>query len=534
LRVVTASEMREIDRKAIEECGIPSLDLMERAGAGAAHVIAAVGIRKADPVVILCGKGNNGGDGFVAGRYLNEWGAKVTCWLIGERDELTSDALRNLVIAEDAGVGVRPFRLGNSEDELQQQLSKAPWAVDALLGTGSRGRLRDPIRSLTRLLNRAPSRVFALDIPTGMNADSGEVDPDCVRSDMTITFGFPKRGLYTLPGRDYVGDITVVDLGYPEESLDVSTGILLWQDMRDRLVWRDPRGHKGTFGRVVVYAGSRGMAGAACLAAESALRSGAGSVQLIVPEGIADVCATKLTEVMVHGVPGSAAGTFTPDSVEPACRFLEKAQSVLLGPGISDAPEAFAFARTILGKLRLPAVVDADGLNAMAGQDDVRPRPGTILTPHPGELGRLLGRSSGAIAEDPVASAREAAARFRCEVILKGAPSVVSSPDGTADLCSLGNDGMATAGSGDVLAGLLAGLLAQEYEPARAARVGTMVHARAGDICRNEIGHHGMVSGDLLRCIPWAWRELETDPAEAARRAREDEDDDAEEEEGSV
>lgn len=533
MRVVTASEMREIDRKAIEECGIPSLDLMERAGAGAAHVIASVGIRKKDPVVFLCGKGNNGGDGFVAGRYLSEWGASVTCWVIGERDELSSDALRNLVIAEDAGVGIRPFRPGQSDEELRQQLSQGPWAVDALLGTGAHGRLRDPIRVLTRILNDSPSRVFALDLPTGMDADSGQTDPDVVRTSMTITFGFPKRGLYTLPGRDVCGDITVVDLGYPEETIDVSTGILLWQDMRHRLAWRDPRGHKGTFGSVLVIAGSRGMAGAACLSAEAALRSGAGIVRLVVPERIADLCAIKLTEVMVHGVPGTEQGTFSPASIDAVAPFLEKSDAVLLGPGLSDAPEAHAFVRGILPRIALPIVMDADGLNALqeGGAEDLG--RSAILTPHPGELSRLTGRPTAAITEDAVAAARDAARTYRCEVILKGAPSVVASPTGSVDLCSLGNDGMATAGSGDVLAGLLAGLLAQEYDPPMAARLGAMVHGRAGDICRNEIGRHGMLSGDLLRCLPYAWRELEADPEKLGRPSlaagAEDEDDDEEE-----
>ncbi|GJM45289.1 MAG: bifunctional NAD(P)H-hydrate repair enzyme Nnr [Gemmatimonadota bacterium] len=523
MRVVTASEMREIDRKAIEECGIPSLDLMERAGAGAAHVIASIGMQPDDNVVFLCGKGNNGGDGFVAARYLREWGAHVTCWVIAERDELSSDALRNLVIAEDAGVAIRPYRPETSEGELQAELAEAPVAVDALLGTGSRGRLREPIRAIARTLNNSPARVFALDMPTGMNADSGEVDPDCVKTAMTITFGFPKRGLYALPGRDICGDVTVVDLGYPEESIDVSTNVLLWQDMRDLLVWRDPRGHKGTFGRAVVIAGSRGMSGAACLAAESALRSGAGVVQLLVPEGIADLCATKLTEVMVHGVPSANGDTFTPESIPHLTRFLEDADSVLLGPGISEAPAAHDFIRTLLPRMSKPLVLDADGLNALRDADSQTighlAGRSTILTPHPGELGRLLDRSAASIVEDAVASARDAARVFRCEVILKGAPSIVASPGGAADLCSFGNDGMATAGTGDVLAGLLTGLLAQEYDASRAARVGVMVHSRAGDICRSEIGRHGMLAGDLLRCVPYAWRELEGDADERLRRS---------------
>jgi NAD(P)H-hydrate epimerase len=345
---------------------------------------------------------------------------------------------------------------------------------------------------------------------------------------MTITFGFPKRGLYSLPGRDLCGDVTVVDLGYPETVLGSGTGLLLWQDMREWLSFRDPHGHKGTFGRVTVIAGSRGMVGAACLAAEAALRSGAGLVKLLVPRPVADVCAVKLTEVMVHGLPGTKTGTFSAEAADAAKPFLEEADAVLLGPGISQSLPAQRFVRTLVPRIKKPLVLDADGLNALRDRDErararLRNFP-AILTPHPGELSRLVQKSTKTITEDSVAAARAAATRFGCEVILKGAPSVVASPDGPVDLCSLGNDGMATAGSGDVLAGLLAGLLAQGYDPFRAARVGVMVHARAGDLCRTELGRRGMIAGDMLRCVPYAWRELESPPAGDDTPAEPDED----------
>ena len=529
LRVVTASEMREIDRKTIEEFGVPSLDLMERAGSGAAQVIATLGVEKQKPVVIVCGKGNNGGDGFVAARYLSGWGANVTCWTIGERDEMTSDALRNLVAAEESGVGVKPFRAGESEEELHGQLEDAQIAVDALLGTGARGTLKDPIRRIARIMNDSGTKIYALDMPTGMNADNGEVDPDCVRSLMTITFGFPKRGLYRMPGRSLCGDVTVVDLGYPEESIDVTTGLLLWQEMRAAVPARPSVGHKGTFGRVLVVAGSRGMSGAACLAAEAGLRSGAGLVRLVVPDSIADLCETKLTEVMVTGATAKG-DVFGPESLEDVLAATEWADTVLIGPGLSGAEETQTFVREFLRRVAKPVVLDADALNALAGaEEDVLERLGklpAILTPHPGELGRVLDIDSSVVAEDSVSWSRQAANDLRSEIILKGAPTVIASPTGEVDFCSLGNDGMATAGSGDVLAGLVAGVLAQGADLPTAARLATMIHSRAGDICRTEIGAHGMLAGDILRCLPYAWRELEGDD-EAAGLA-DDEDDDAE------
>jgi len=435
--------------------------------------------------------------------------------VLGERDELTADALRNLVAAEEAGVSVRSFHPGEADGEVAKDFSTAQVGIDAILGTGATGELREPVRRLTRLLNETDVRAYSLDMPTGMNADSGAVDRDCVQAAMTITFGFPKRGLYSMPGRDFCGDIAVIDLGYPDSSVDVTTGVLLWQEMRALLPLRDPSGHKGTFGSALVIAGSRGMTGAACLAAEAALRSGAGMVKLLVPASVADLCATKLTEVMVYGLPDDGRGTFGAESVAAALPFLADADSVLLGSGLSGTPEVATFARDLLPEIDAPLVLDADGLNAFAAEateppERLRSKP-AILTPHPGELARLTGKSVAELQDDRPASACAAAERFGAEVVFKGAPTVIASPDGTSDLCSLGNDGLATAGSGDVLAGLLAGLLAQGCPVADASRVGAMVHGRAGDICRVELSRRGMIAGDVARCLAYAWRELEFD-----------------------
>ncbi len=514
MKVVTAAEMREIDRRAIEEFGVPSSDLMERAGSGAAEVILESGLEQGAKVTILCGNGNNGGDGFVAGRHLKNWGADVACWVLGERDELAADTLRNLIHAEEAGVRIRPYRPRESDDALRSDLADAALTIDALLGTGSRGRLREPIRRIARIVNAEAKRIVALDLPTGMDADSGAIDADAIRCAVTITFGFPKRGMYVLPGREVCGDVVVIDLGYPEDTMGLSTGVLLWNEMAGLLPPRDPRGHKGVFGRVAIFAGSPGMSGAACLAADAALRSGAGLVKLLVPRGIAAICATKLNEVMVFGLPESAEGTFAPESLDAAAPFLAEADAILLGPGLSESEGARAFARALLEANEKPLVLDADGLNAIRDAKKTTTKRyakrASILTPHPGELARLLGKSIEELVKDTVGAARHAASTFGCEVVFKGAPSVVATTAGATDLCSLGHDGMATAGSGDVLAGLLTGLLAQGFSPDLAARIGVMVHSRAGDIARAELSRRGMVAGDILRFIPYAWRELES------------------------
>ncbi|MAF26290.1 MAG: NAD(P)H-hydrate dehydratase [Gemmatimonadota bacterium] len=519
MRVVTASEMREIDRRAIEEHGVASLDLMECAGTAAAQAIRGTGVGEGTPFVFLCGKGNNGGDGFVAARVLRKAGHPVICWIIGERDELTAETLRNVVGAEDCGVVVKPYRPGESEDAIRADLAASTALVDALLGTGSKGTLRPPIRELTRLLNDSRRPVFALDIPTGVDSDTGATDEDAVRALGTITFGYPKRGMYVMPGRDHCGDITVVDLGYPPDNSGSVTGVLLWQEVGSYCPPRDARGHKGSFGRVAVVAGSPGMTGAACLASEAALRSGAGVVKLLVPESLVTLCATKLTEVMVFGLPEEPGGVLGAAAVDACAPFLGEADAVLLGPGLSMADSVRDFVRSVLPRIDRPLVLDADGLNALE-EDDTGAASGlaggrAIITPHVGELARITGRTPEELLGDPVASARYAAGDLRCEVIFKGSPSIVASPGGSADLCSLGTDAMATAGSGDVLAGLLTGILAQGYEASAAARVGVMVHSRAGDIAAGELSRRGTLAGDILRCVPYAWRDLEA-PAEEA------------------
>jgi NAD(P)H-hydrate epimerase len=255
------------------------------------------------------------------------------------------------------------------------------------------------------------------------------------------------------------------------------------------------------------------MIGAACLAAETALRSGAGLVKLLVPETVAGLCATKLTEVMVFGLPDTGDGAFAGEAADAAAPFLEEADAVLLGPGISTTPPTREFVRRMLDRITQPLVLDADALNSLAASEEPPPaclrEVPAILTPHPGELARLLRTDVAELQADRVHSAIRAAEYYGCEVIFKGAPSVIASPDGDGDLCSLGNDGMATAGSGDVLAGLLAGLLAQGCDAPDAARLGAMVHGRAGDVCRLELGRRGMIAGDIVRCLPYVWRELE-------------------------
>lgn len=516
MKVVTAAEMREIDRRATEEFGVPSADLMERAGSGAAEVLLESGFDPGAKVTVLCGNGNNGGDGFVAARHLKRAGLDVTCWTLGERDELTADTLRSLIHAQEAGVRIRITRDEDSEEKLKRDLEASVLTIDALLGTGARGKLREPIRRIAQIANAASKRVVALDLPTGLDADTGAADADTIQCQLTITFGFPKRGMYVLPGREACGDVVVIDLGYPEETIGLSTGVLLWNELQAILPPRDARGHKGSFGKVVVIAGSPGMSGAACLAAEAALRSGAGLVHLLVPRSIAAICATKLTEVMVHALPDTSEGALGEESVEACAAFLAQADAILLGPGLSSTESAKKFVRALLETNEKPLVLDADGINAIEDSRKATTKKyakrATMLTPHVGEMARLLGKSHEDLVQDHVGSARLAAASFGCEVIFKGAPSVVASPEGGTDLCSLGNDGMATAGSGDVLAGLLAGLLAQGYDASLAARLGVMVHSRAGDIARAELSRRGMIAGDILRCVPYAWRELEVGP----------------------
>lgn len=509
MKVATAEQMREFDRRASEEFGVPSIVLMENAGRSVFEVVRdRLGDLSGKHVTIVVGRGNNGGDGFVVARHLREAGARVSIFLLGKPEDIRGDAKANLDILLESGVEVPSI---TSSDEITAALADSHAVVDALFGTGLRGEVTGLPADVIRGVNAAGKPTVAVDIPSGMDADTGEILGVCVDADCTVTFALPKIGLLTYPGAVHVGELIVADIGIPERLFEEVTVELVDETMvASKLPARPPDAHKGTFGTVTVIAGSLGLTGAAAMASEAALRSGAGLSTLGCPASLWNVMATKLTEVMTRGLSDGSRGAISSDALYEALELVEKVDAVVLGCGLGTHPDTCEFVHRLVKLVHKPMIIDADGLNALA--QDTSTLEGDhgdlVLTPHPGEMSRLLGTSTQAVQSNRVDVVREAASRFHCVVVLKGARTLIADPSGRVCINPTGGPGLATGGTGDVLAGTIGGLLAQGLSPLDAAVCAVFVHGRAGDIAADELGAAGTIAGDVLRALPYALKEL--------------------------
>lgn len=484
-----APQMRATDRWAIDDLGIPSLDLMERAGEGLARVVAET--VPDGPVVVVCGPGNNGGDGFVAARLLHDDGRDVTVLAVVDADAYTGDALANL---KRLPVPLRPFDPAS--------VAGAAVAVDALLGTGVKGAPRPPADAAVAALNALDAPVVAADVPSGVDASTGEVAGDAVRAVATATFAAAKPGLWVHPGKAHAGRVEVIDIGIPPGAPVTPETGLIGDTLLGRMPCRAAASTKFSSGHVVVAGGSRGLTGAACLAAEAAARAGAGYVTALVPADLEDIFEIKLTEVMTRGLPGGSA--HAPDGAEAVADALaQHGGALVLGPGLGRTEPALAFARAVAAAAKAPLLLDADGLNAHADALDAlaaRTAP-TVLTPHAGELARLLGTTSAEVEARRLHHAREAARATNAVVVLKGDDTIVSAPDGTVVVNPVAAPMLATAGTGDVLAGTIGALLAGGAAPFDAAAAGVRLHALAGRLAGAERGADGVVASDVVQAL---------------------------------
>jgi NAD(P)H-hydrate epimerase len=484
MRVLDTAEMRAADRRAIDELGIPAALLMEHAGRAVAEVVlarAAAGAR----IAVVCGGGNNGGDGFACARWLREHGRAVRVFLAKGRPAAGGEAALHLGMWEKLGE-VLPAG---------PEIATADLVVDALFGTGSDRAIVGEMAAVVGWMNAAPLRV-AVDIPSGLAVDTGRAAGAVVRADVTVTLAFPKVGILTWPGCEVAGEVWVADIGIPRSLGDGARAAWTHAGEMAPLVPRRGAGdHKGTNGHVLVIAGSPGKTGAALLAAEAAVRGGAGLTTLATDPACFEAVQGRVREVMTAPLAADAG----------ALAALAKGKRALVwGPGMPTAPEWGEFLRGALARLGVPAVVDADGLNHLAA-DVSAARAATgplVLTPHPGEAARLLGRTTEEVQADRVAAARALADATGAVVVLKGARTVVAAPGGLAALNASGNPGLGTGGTGDVLSGLLGALLAQGLAAWDAARLGVYLHGLAGDLAAAEIGPVGMAAGDLLPRIP--------------------------------
>lgn len=514
MRVVTAEEMKALDRTAIDEYGIPGLVLMENAGSRVVEVIRqALGDVRGKVITIFIGKGNNGGDGLVIARHLLNMGAEVKVLALVNVDEISGDAAVNLKVLRKMEQKIYSLHQSDGINIVRLVLMNTDLIVDAIYGTGFRGKVDEKVGRIIEVLNGSGKPIVAVDIPSGLEADSGRVSGPCIQATHTVTFGLPKLGLLLEPGADYAGQLTIADISLPNvlvEKAAPQRHLITTEMVKEWLPSRPSPAHKGNFGRVLVVAGSRGMTGAACLAGEGALRAGAGLVMVAVPETLHDILEAKLTEVMTTPLPDTGIGSLSKGARERILSLLEGAEVLALGPGLSTVPEVTAMVRELLPSVRVPCVLDADALNALAGAGEIlrKVQAPVVITPHPGEMARLLGITPKEIQSDRLSVASKAATTWNVVALLKGARTVVAAPSGAVYINPTGNPGMATAGSGDVLTGVVAALIAQGLEPARAAAAGAYIHGLAGDRAAREKGMMGMVASDILSALPSATREL--------------------------
>jgi NAD(P)H-hydrate epimerase len=502
----TADEMRALDAWAIEDEGVPSLELMERAGREVARVVTALAPQ--GPVRAVCGKGNNGGDGLVVVRLLHGIGIDAEALLLADPHDLSPDARANHARLAEAGAPWRSLDAG----ALPSALDGSAVVVDALLGTGFEGAPRAPLDAAIATVNETGAPVIAVDVPSGVNASTGEVEGACIRAHVTVTFHASKAGLWIHPGKHHAGRVEEVEIGIPVAwggAPEPRTAGLIGARALARLAPRIPASTKFSSGSVLVVGGSVGLTGAVCLTATGAMRAGAGWVRVGVPASLNEVFEVKLTEVM--SVPLAAeGGALTLDAMQGVREATERADAVVLGPGLGRTAGAFALAQALAELVERPLLVDADGLNALAerGLETLAGRDAaTILTPHAGELGRLLGRPSAEVEAHRLAAARELAERSRAVVVLKGDDTLVVPPQGVTGVSEGGSPALATAGTGDVLSGVAAAFLAQGLDPFEAACAAVRAHADAGRGAAAALGTRSVIAADVLDALPAVLRD---------------------------
>ena len=509
MRVATASEMREIDNIAIHEYGIPGTVLMENAGVAVIRRLESVWESLAErKFCVLAGKGNNGGDGYVIARHLANQGARVKVFLLGEKAGISGDARINLDIIDKMGLDIIEIVSERDWDKVKVAAAFSDCLVDALLGTGFRGEVSGDMAQIIDIMNVAGKPVIAVDIPSGVEADTGRICGKAVQAAYTVTFGLPKPGLFLYPGAECAGEITVADIGIPTVVVsrqNIKQNIIMAGMVRSILPRRSPAAHKGTSGSVLVIAGSRGLSGAAAMAAEGALRAGAGLVTLSAPASLQTLLAVKLTEVMTKPLAETETGGICREAVGEMLQLASGSDVLAIGPGLGRQEETVSAVRETITAAQCPLVIDADALYALAGYTNLLNECAAlpVLTPHPGEMARLTKLDVEAVNADRVGVARQAAGEWGCIVVLKGARTVVAFPDGEIYINTTGNAGMATGGTGDVLTGIIAGLIAQGMSSHDAALAGVYVHGLAGDVAAQG-GMVGMTALDLLKAVPAA------------------------------
>lgn len=516
MRLATAADMKRLDERAEKEFGISRTVLMENAGLSVALAMErTMGSLEGKRVTLLCGRGGNGGDGFVAARHLVSHGASVVIGLVGGREGLTGEPEAFRAILEKTGLAPQDITEEKDIPWVRAAASAADIIVDALMGTGSRLPVTGLLEQVIRAVNESGKPVVAVDIPSGLDPDTGAVPGTCIQAVLTVALGLPKRGLVLYPGTLFTGKLVMADLTFPAQLLTdegVRGEILLPEEAAHLLPLRHPQVHKHAVGRTLVVAGSRSMTGAAALAAEGALVAGAGLVYLALPKSAADALRGRRPELLIHPQAETPTGALAEAALEDLLPLASKMRAVALGPGLGLEETTRKTALRLMEQVEAPMVVDADALNALASSPaTLKTAKGPrVITPHSGEMARLMDTKVEAVEADRMGMAAKAAEKFGAIAVLKGPRTVVAEPGGRIFVIPTGNAGMATGGTGDVLTGIIAALMAQRLVPVAAALLGAYLHGLAGDLARDERTELSVTASDVAAHVAAAFRRIRT------------------------
>ncbi len=508
MQVLTADEMREMDRLTIESFGLPGRVLMENAGLGAARIlfkhVPDIGKKR---VGVLAGRGNNGGDGFVIARYLAQNGVRVTVYLLSESSKIKGDAAANFKLLAPLKIPVKELPEKEAFFACRTDLRHQDIWVDAILGTGLNADVKGYLKDVILFINGLNKPVFSVDIPSGLNSDTGQPCGVCIRAFMTATFAFAKIGHVLYPGADYTGTLKIVDIGIPHyiaDRVNPKHHLITPDRVSTYFKPRPPEAHKGQTGHLLVVAGSPGKTGAAAMTAMSAMRSGAGLVTLGIPKSLNPVLETMVLEAMTYPLPETVDGMLDESAFDALVRLLPGKTCMAIGPGLGVSDQTEHLVHRLIRKSTVPLVIDADGLNHLAGHTQVLKDLDVpvVLTPHPGEMSRIVNAPVTEIQKHRVDYARDFAERFQVHIVLKGAGTVVAHPDGTVFINPTGNPGMASGGMGDVLTGMIAGLVAQGFTCESAAHAGVYMHGAVADDLARKKGPFGFIASDVMERIP--------------------------------
>jgi len=512
VKLADRKTIRKIDSISVRAFRMRSIQLMENAGRGVADVVRRESshLDQLPRVSVFCGKGRNGGDGYVAARHLKNHGFSVAVFSFARTGELKGDALVNARIWENMGGDVFLIKSPKDIERHAPAIRHSRIIVDAIFGTGlstSVGGVYAGAVGFINGLNRGKRKVIAVDIPSGIDSTTGGVLGSAVKATVTATMAMPKAGLYIYPGRSFAGRIETIDIGVPRSLLEdpsIPWNVTTEGDLRMILRPREPDSHKGTYGHAVIIGGSPGKTGAPYMAAMGALRAGAGLATIGVPAGLNPVMEEKTTEAMTWPLPETREGTLSEGSATSVMKLLQGKSVLVIGPGLGESRDMAGLIKRIIKEAALPLVVDADGLNAIRGNPGVlkKARHPAVITPHPGEASRLLGVSAKDVQADRIESAVRLSKMTRSTVVLKGASTVIAGPDGAVYVNPTGNPGLATAGTGDVLSGMIGGLIAEGYRPLEASIAAVYIHGLAADSVKRRSGEIGLIATDILPLIP--------------------------------